>query len=115
MSIREGITIGDPWREVPVPGRTWLHGVDKTIRLGAVRSILAGVPVEVLDTRDDGTVLVALTGDVTASERGTILMDAEEELKRALDPAITIYLQPRMDRNALRNLRGVEVKEWRQE
>jgi hypothetical protein len=47
---------------------------------------------------------------MSASERGTFLLDLESLLKSQIDNGINIWLEPIGDKNSLRNLRGIEVK-----
>lgn len=54
-------------------------------------------------------VTLAFTEPVPASERGTLLMDAEDALQSVL-PGAVVWHEPLGDRNSLRNLRGIEVK-----
>ena len=54
-------------------------------------------------------VILAFTQPTPASQRGTLLMDAEDALCKAFGP-MTVWHEPLGDRNSLRNLRGIEVK-----
>lgn len=66
--------------------------------------------LNVVDAKEDGQIVVQFAIPVDTSKRGTILLDFEEWLKRRVDPALTVWLEPLGDRNSLRNLRGIEVK-----
>ena len=64
----------------------------------------------VTSTKEDGQVIVSFKEPVGAAIRGSILLDLEDYLKAAIDPGLTVWLEPLGDRNSLRNLRGIEVK-----
>ena len=57
----------------------------------------------------DGRVVLRCTTDMPAGHRGLILLDIEE-LFSSLTPGLTVWLKPAGDKNALRLLRGIEVK-----
>jgi hypothetical protein len=66
--------------------------------------------VFVLSGKQDGQVIISLVQPLPANKRGSFLLDIEAYLKKEVDPALTIWLEPIGDRNSLRNLRGIEVK-----
>lgn len=66
--------------------------------------------IKVLDAKNDGQVFLSLLSQMSASERGTFLLDLESLLKSQIDNGINIWLEPIGDKNSLRNLRGIEVK-----
>lgn len=110
------VQIGDPWADVPQPGPYWA-AEDSAWRAARVQEVLALVGFEgsVVAATQHGLVVLDIAKEMAPNERGTYLMDIEMELKRCCDPSILVELRPRVDLNALRNLRGVEVKQWRQE
>jgi hypothetical protein len=57
----------------------------------------------------NGEVYVTLDAKLKASERSSLLLDVELQLKARIDPSIVVWCQPTQDRNALRKLRGVTV------
>ena len=97
----------------PVPGPAWRQLSDaERVRLvnETLRSATTGDLLAVVDARPDGQVFGNLTKPLPASERGTLLLDFEASLTRAIDPGLVVWLEPLGDRNSLRNLRGIEVK-----
>ena len=58
----------------------------------------------------DGHVFVTLNENFGVAQRGTLLLDFEEELKNTLDKGLTVWCDPLGDRNSLRKLRGIEIK-----
>ena len=66
--------------------------------------------IELLEIKNDGQVIVNFRSPVGADNRGGLLLDLEELLKREFDQGITVWLEPLGDKNSLRNLRGIEVK-----
>ena len=99
----------------PTPRLNWMQmSVDN--RLGLVGSALATNPVSMdgllvpIAANQDGHVVFQFTETVGPERRGTILLDVEDLLKKAIDPGLFVSLEPLGDRNSLRNLRGIEVK-----
>ena len=56
-----------------------------------------------------GTVTVSFVQELQASERGQSARAMEDELQRNIHPGLTLSAMPRVDRNRLRSLRGVDV------
>lgn len=94
--------------ETPTPHASWRQLTD-TERLARVKAAAQTEGVTPVAAKDDGQVIVLL-GPVPAGKRGTLLLDYETALKRAVDPALIVWLEPLGDRNSLRNLRGIEFK-----
>ncbi len=65
---------------------------------------------DVVRAADDGSVTVRFLRACDVRTRGGRLLDLEELLKRELDAGLTVWLEPLEDRNAMRRLRGVELK-----
>ena len=55
-------------------------------------------------------VYLELEQPLSAAERGTVLLDAEDYLRKNIHDGIRIWLQPMGDKNSLRKLRGIEMK-----
>lgn len=66
--------------------------------------------IELVEAKQDGQVIVRLTQDTSAAQRGTLLLDLEDHLKTAVDHGCVVWLEPLNDRSSLRNLRGIAVK-----
>ena len=117
-STIQGVTIGDPWAETPKPGEKWRQ-MSALERQRKVNSILFSAALLCDEDTDpscrnasaDGQIIVNLPGKRNPSERGRLLRDIEERLKTEIDPALTVWLEAQGDRNRLRLLRGVKVKE----
>ena len=59
----------------------------------------------------NGQVFVRLEGDVSASKRGIMLLDYEQQLKDSIDNGIIVWLEPMDDKNYLRKkFRGIQIK-----
>lgn len=65
--------------------------------------------LEVIDVKSTGEVIVRLTSPMTASERGTALLNFESKLKSTLDEGLCVWVEPLGDKNSLRRLRGIQV------
>lgn len=68
-----------------------------------------GQLLEVADVGVGSQVVVVLKGNVSASRRGTLLLDLEAFLKQSLDKGISIWCQPIGDKSSLRKLRGITI------
>tara|TARA_X000000368_G_C22888042_1_gene648326 strand:- start:157 stop:495 length:339 start_codon:yes stop_codon:yes gene_type:complete len=66
--------------------------------------------IETVNTEEDGQVILKIEKQISAGERGLLLLDLEEKLKKELDEGITIWLEPVGDKSKLRNLRGINIK-----
>lgn len=100
--------------DTPLPGPEWRRLSD-TERRSRVENVLRdnqvfNSAIVVVEANKDGWVITQLAEPMPASKRGTMLLDLEEFLKKAIDGGLVVWLEPLGDRNSLRNLRGVEVK-----
>jgi len=98
----------------PSPDPHWLQMpvVERIQQLEAVLSDHEEISdiFEVLDARADGQIIVQFLRPFSLRKRGGILLDLEDILKSTVDSSLTVWLEPLGDRNALRKLRGMEVK-----
>ena len=65
---------------------------------------------EVFNANKDGQVILKTEQSILAKERGLLLLEVEEVLKKSVEEAITIWLEPIGDKSKLRNLRGITIK-----
>lgn len=100
------------WEASPTTGTAWRSSSpeSRNAMVGRVLSQDARYAfLEVSRTLDDGSVFLFSDARLTASIRGPLLRCVESLLKEALDPAITVWIEPMDDKNALRRLRGVTL------
>jgi hypothetical protein len=101
--------------ETPVPGVEWT-AIDERKRMNKILDKLRDSPfhdsskIEVLTAKVDGQVIFHLKQALPANQRGPLLLNLEDYLKRTIDESLTVWLEPLGDRSSLRNLRGIEVK-----
>ena len=101
----------DAYTDTPRPNDSWRDSSDVQRMKAAEQCIAAWkLCVDVIDARKAGSIILALKQELGATARGNLLREIEAHLKANLDEALVVYLQPSVDKNALRNLRGVEVK-----
>ena len=96
----------------PQPTRHWVLLSDEE-RLVLVNKELVSSHwkyVEVLYAGSNGYITVALLEPLAPGERGHLLLDLEDHLKKKIDSGLTVWLEPKADKSVLRKLRGVEVK-----
>ena len=65
--------------------------------------------IELFSISNQSEILVELRVPIKASERGTLLLDFEQELKNIFDQSLVVWLQPLGDKNSLRRLRGIKI------
>ena len=65
--------------------------------------------IEVLRVEGAGRVIIRLVRNMETVERGRLLLDLERQLRNIVGPWIEVFLEPRVDENRLRQLRGVKV------
>lgn len=107
------VSLSDVLTETPSPRPAWLQFSDEE-RLSRVKEALradaiAASVIQIISAKQDGQIIVSLAGS-PADKRGTLLLDLEASLKKAIDPALVVWLEPLGDKSSLRNLRGIEVK-----
>lgn len=98
--------------ETPKPSEKWvnLEPLDR-IQLckTKLKNKITQFHFEILDAKDDGQVIIEFENTPSANERGMLLLDLEELLK-SIDDALTIWHVSLGDKNSLRNLRGITLK-----
>ena len=65
---------------------------------------------EVFNVNKDAQVILKTEQSILAKERGLLLLEIEEVLKKSIEEAITVWLEPIGDKSKLRNLRGITIK-----
>ena len=97
---------------VPLSSSAWLNFSEKE-RIDIIKSAINDFPgankLEIRKALSNGQVSVEINEVMDASERGTLLLNLEDILKKAIDNGISIWHIPLGDKNSLRNLRGIEV------
>ena len=102
--------------ETPKPSVEWQE-MSRENRLAKIKEVLRKHDFEgklliiPITANKDGQIIIRFTEPVSANRRGTILLDFEELLKTDIDHSLTVWLEPLGDKNSLRNLRGIQVKE----
>ena len=67
--------------------------------------------IEIFRVYKDGQIILKIERSIKSSERGLLLLDIEEQLKKNIDNGLTIWLEPVGDKSKLRNLRGIVFKQ----
>jgi len=97
----------------PIPSKQWVE-MDEQKRISVLQDKGRSSNwewVDILAAKENGHIIVALRADLGAAERGKVLLDIEEDLKRQVDAGLTLWLEPKADKSALRKFRGIEVKQ----
>ena len=96
----------------PLPSQHWvlLSGEERLALVNKELVSLRWKYVEVLHAGNNGYITVALLEPLAPGERGHLLLDLEDRLKKKIDSGLTVWLEPKADKSVLRKLRGVEVK-----
>ena len=99
--------------ETPIPGEEWISS-SQNERMDLVHNALKDIEkysnLTVINCRPNGEVFVEMKEPMSSNQRGTLLLDAEQLLKKQVDDALIIWLEPLGDKSTLRNLRGIKVK-----
>lgn len=103
------------YTDTPSPGLEWRQLSDAERHTRVMDAFKAGTAVlnsfvVIVAAKEDGQIIVNLVEPMSASKRGTLLLDLEAFLKEAVDPGLVVWLTSLGDRNSLRNLRGIEVR-----
>jgi len=102
-----------PFNDSPSPSSEWIN-LSNEKRIIIINKLIEKTIYvnffQVINSEPDGQVIVRLIKKMSASERGTILLDFEEFLKNKIDLAINVWAESLGDKNSLRNLRGIEIK-----
>ena len=97
----------------PLPSSEWLsRSVER--KISEIRNFLDSSErfrncIELSGITNQSEILVKLINPIKASERGTLLLDFEQELKKTFDQSLVVWLQPLGDKNSLRRLRGIKI------
>jgi hypothetical protein len=98
------------FQETPSVSTEWKLKSEKE-KIDLVASFLTKnsiyVNFRVVKAQDNGHVILSTEENIPASERGVLLIDLEEILKKKIDKGISIWLEPVGDKSKLRNLRGI--------
>ena len=93
-----------------VNSATWPEFTDEA-RMAAVRLRVGEYGYfEVVHARASGETILRINKQMNAAQRGQELRKVERDLRMSIDPSITIYLEPMLDKNRVR-FRGVKIKE----
>jgi hypothetical protein len=83
-------------------------------RLGLVANFMKihqlGSELRPISCGEDGMIYFDQVVQIPVNLRADALLDLEDALKVKIDKGLTVWIQPQSDKNALRKLRGVEVK-----
>ena len=104
------INAEDAMKDSPIPSKDWadLTGAERLLMVKKVANNIEDI--NFTRATDKGYVYLTLEKAIDSGERGSLLLQLEELLKRKVDSGITIWHEPMGDRNSLRKLRGIEVK-----
>ena len=98
--------------DTPTPKDNWLTLSDSR-RLALINAEVEKKYqecIDVISANDNGYVTIQLKVSLSTRERGGLLLDLEQSLKKAVDESLTVWLEPQADKSKLRKLRGVIVK-----
>jgi hypothetical protein len=97
---------------VPLSSSEWLNFSEKEridIIQSAIKDFSGNDKLEISNALSNGQVSVEIKEAMDAAERGTLLLNLEAFLKKAIDNGVSIWHIPLGDKNSLRNLRGISV------
>lgn len=98
----------------PKPSAHWLslNEQERVTKIHDVitQNILFNKELCVVSAKNNGEIVVRILNSLSASTRGTLLLNFEEVIKKEVDGGLTVWGEALGDKNSLRNLRGIEVK-----
>lgn len=107
----------DLWSQInddtPNAGYAW-RSMDSTSRHSIVAHVMKKCRVdgqlEIVHCNDDGTLYFSQSESVAVEQRADFLLDFEDVLKKDIDSGLTVWIEPQIDKNPLRKLRGITVR-----
>jgi hypothetical protein len=97
----------------PIPSDEWVH-LSPEDKFSKLKNSLVKNKLEsqfkIVRADENGGIFVELLTTLRTSERGASLLDLEEIFKNEIDFGLTIWCEPLGDKNALRKLRGIQIK-----
>lgn len=98
----------------PEPSVQWLL-LNEQERINKIHEVITqninfNKELLVVSAKQNGEIVVKILNSLSASARGTLLLNFEEVIKREVDEGLTAWGEALGDKNSLRNLRGIEVK-----
>ncbi len=101
------------YEDSPKPSKNWINYTEIK-RIDLIHQILVQdfryERFEIISAEENGYVILKIEESIDAKNRGILLLELEEMLKKTIDQGITVWLQPVGDKSKLRNLRGIEIK-----
>tara|TARA_Y100000591_G_C21729641_1_gene643327 strand:- start:619 stop:948 length:330 start_codon:yes stop_codon:yes gene_type:complete len=105
--------INEAFKKTPEPQLSWSK-LDSTKRIIKIKEELRKNKkyddFEIFHTTQSGNIVFKINRNVPSDERGLLLLDLENQLKKNIDEALTVWLEPVGDKSKLRNLRGIKFK-----
>lgn len=107
-----GINIGNPETDCPPPNELWSResAIERKQKLVRLFCNIGYPDIRVESAPDSGYIEVSIPDDMGAAERGAVLLMLEESVQ-AFYGGVYLLVKPTEDKNRLRRLRGVTVKE----
>ena len=99
--------------ETPSPSMRWIQSTEE-LRLEWIKKLVKKDSkfnlIDLVKADSYGQVLIRLKENISASLRGMYILDFERYLKDYIDSGINVWCESIGDKNSLRNLRGIELK-----
>ena len=110
--MSKGINLNFSNTDSPLTGSKWVNMTrEKRVHLvkSAIDTFSSSSDITVIDAHEGGQVSIIINNSINVNERGTFLLNLEENLKCKIDNGINIWHEAIGDKSSLRNLRGIEV------
>ena len=100
-------------KDTPLTGDLWKN-FSENKRISLVEEIIKIEKkyndFQVKSADSNGFVTIRIDRSIPANERGVMLLELEALIKKKIDDAISIWLEPVGDKSKLRNFRGINFK-----
>ena len=106
------VSLAYPFDTTPRPDARWRRLTDKDRIAWAAETLTEhgwSNIANVVTAVSTGTVTVSFVRELKAGERGVVSRSMEDLLQTKINTGITLSAMPKVDRNRLRSLRGVDV------
>jgi hypothetical protein len=110
--MKRGINLSYSKNDSPSTGVLWMNMTKKErIKLlqESIYLFSPEIDISVIDAHDNGQVSIVIKSVIGINDRGSFLLNLEENLKRTIDIGINVWHEAIGDKSSLRNLRGIEV------
>lgn len=99
--------------DVPLPNTSWV-ALEENLKIKKIQEVLIDAElndlIRVSRIVNNINIYFEIIKQIDAANRGTLLLDLEQKLKDSIDKSLLVWCEPLGDKNSLRKLRGIQIK-----